>query len=76
MFHVNPDKDIIFESKNCLNLILYKVVLVGLPYTGLALNWILVSPDNIAGVLWNRYSIRVLYLYCMRAGIYKGMNPT
>ena len=52
MFHVNPDKDIIFESKNCLNLILYKVVLVGLPYTGLALNWILVSPDNRAGVFW------------------------
>ena len=74
MFHVNSDKDIIFESKNCLNLIL--LVLVGLPYTGLALNWILVSPDNIAGVLWNRYSVRVLYLYCMRAGIYKGMNPT
>ena len=49
MFHVNPYKDIIFGSKNCLNLILYKIVLVGLPYTGLALNWILVSPDNIAG---------------------------
>ena len=52
MFHVNPDKDIIFGAKNCLNLILYKVVFVGLPYTGLALNWILVSPDNIAEVLW------------------------
>ena len=29
------------------------------PYTGLALKWILISPDNRAGVLW----IDTLFMY-------------
>ena len=60
----------------CLNWILSKVVPLGC-----TLHWSCVEVDfdfpwsMYRGAL-DRYSVRVLYLYCMRVGIYKGMNPT